>query len=128
MKIAVALKASTARSEIDPRFGRCAYFLFHETETEEQTIVENPAAQASGGAGTQAAQWLADQGAQAVIAAEFGPKAQSALDAGGLETYLVAGGTGEQAIEDYLIGRLKRSTQPRSKGRGHGHGRGRRSM
>jgi predicted Fe-Mo cluster-binding NifX family protein len=125
MKIAVALKKSTPTSEIDPRFGRCAYFLFYDTDTEEQSVLKNGAGEASSGAGTQAAQWLADQGAQVVIAAEFGPKALSALDSGGLLTYLATGGNGEQAIEDYLQSRLKPASQPGERGRGHGHGRGR---
>lgn len=126
MKIAVALKKSTPASEIDPRFGRCAYFLFYETETEEQFVLKNDASEASSGAGTQAAQWLADQGAQVVIASEFGPKALSALDSGGLLTYLATGGTGEQAIEDYLKSRLKPASQPGEQGRVHGRGHGRR--
>jgi predicted Fe-Mo cluster-binding NifX family protein len=123
MIVAVPLKEPMATSEIDPRFGRCGYFLLYDSATEKRTILENPAVEASGGAGTQAAQWLADQGAQVVIAAEFGPKAMSALDSGGLETYLVAGGTGEQAVEDYLHGRLKSAAQSRGHGRGLGRGR-----
>ncbi len=125
MKIAVALKGTTAQSEVDSRFGRCAYFLFYDTETEAHSVLKNPAGQASGGAGTQAAQWLADQDAQVVIAAEFGPKAISALDSGGLQTYLVGAGTGEQAVEDFLQGRLKRAAPSGGRGRGQGRGRGR---
>jgi predicted Fe-Mo cluster-binding NifX family protein len=128
MNIAVALKGSTPKSEIDPRFGRCAYFLFYDTETEAQNVLKNPADQASGGAGTQAAQWLADQDAHVVIAAEFGPKAISALDSGGLKPYLVSGGTGAQAIDDFLEGRLKRAAQSEGSGRGRGRGRGRRDV
>jgi predicted Fe-Mo cluster-binding NifX family protein len=121
MKIGVALKTgTTAEAEVDPRFGRCGYFLLVDTESDERIVLRNPAVEASGGAGTQAAQWLADQGVEVVIASEFGPKALRALQAGGLQAYSVSGGTGEQAIDQYLQGSLKSVEQPTQRGRGGG--------
>jgi predicted Fe-Mo cluster-binding NifX family protein len=126
MKIAVALTERTVGSDVDPRFGRCSCFLIYDTEAETRILLDNPGIHATGGAGTQVTQWLADQSVEVVIASEFGPKAQRALISGGLNAYLVGGGTGEQAIEAYLEGRLKPASG--SLGRGRGRGRGRRDV
>ncbi|MGD2163246.1 MAG: NifB/NifX family molybdenum-iron cluster-binding protein [Anaerolineales bacterium] len=126
MKIAVAIKENKLDAEVDPRFGRCAYFLLYDTEGESQTLLENPAASASGGAGTQAAQWLADQGVEIVIASEFGPKAQRALDLGDLKAYHTSGETSSKAIEAFLQGHLQPASTSGGHGRGRGRGRGRR--
>jgi predicted Fe-Mo cluster-binding NifX family protein len=122
MKIAVAVKGKTSSADVDSRFGRSAYFLLYNTQDESQTLLENPAACASGGAGTKAAQWLADHGVEVVIASEFGPKAQRALESGRLKAYQISRGTGAQAIEAYLQGLLQQaSTTGRE---GHERGRG----
>ena len=70
--------------EIEPRFGRAAYFVFVDVDTLEWQAYPNPGASASGGAGTQAAQHIANKGAQAAVSGDFDPNAYNALKAVGI--------------------------------------------
>jgi predicted Fe-Mo cluster-binding NifX family protein len=53
MKIGVSAIGGSLDSQIDPRFGRCRYFLIVDSETMELEAVSNKGAIASGGAGIQ---------------------------------------------------------------------------
>jgi predicted Fe-Mo cluster-binding NifX family protein len=64
MKIAVSATAGSLDAVVDPRFGRCAYFVIVEVEKNEikkAEAIQNPAATAMGGAGIQAAQLIANK-------------------------------------------------------------------
>ena len=65
MKIAVTSTGNTLDSQVDPRFGRAAYFLVVDTETMEFECISNDAVSAAGGAGISAAKTVADSGAKA---------------------------------------------------------------
>lgn len=136
MKIAISSTGPGLDAPVDPRFGRCQYFLVIETETQEFDLVRNDAAGLSGGAGIQAAQLVANSGAQAVITGNLGPNAADALAAGGLKVYLGAAGTVQEALQQWQEGQLRESTDPsvdahfggaapRGMGRGRGMGMGR---
>ena len=51
MKVAVTAEGPDIDSRVDPRFGRCAYFLFVETDGLAFEAVENPNVSLGGGAG-----------------------------------------------------------------------------
>ena len=68
----------------------------------------NPAMNQGGGAGIQAAQFVVEHGAQAVLTGNLGPNAFSVLEAAGIPGYLVPEGTVRQAVEAFKAGR----TQP----------------
>ncbi len=110
MKIAVAARGDGLEAPADPRFGRCSCFVVVETETMEFTVVSNDAAAAGSGAGVQAAQIVADAGAEAVIAANLGPNALQGLSAGSIDAYLGIEGTVAEAIEAWKAGDLERAT------------------
>ena len=55
-----------------PVFGRTPYFGVYDIETGEKKVEENPAAQAQGGAGLQAAQFVLDCEADVLITARCG--------------------------------------------------------
>lgn len=61
MKIAVPSSGPDLESAVDPRFGRCAYLLFVDTDTLEFEAVFNPNLSAGGGAGIDTAQIVADR-------------------------------------------------------------------
>jgi len=90
---------------------------------------QNPGSSMASGAGIQAAQFVADQGAQAVLTGSVGPNAFGVLQAAGLPIFTVTGGTVREAVEAYKAGRLSSIAQPGSMGggvgRGGGMGRGR---
>lgn len=84
MRVGVAATGETLETDVAGRFGRCPYFLIVETDTMSCEVLANPAADMPGGAGPTAVQVLVDRGVQVVLAGEFGPKAQQALDLAGI--------------------------------------------
>jgi predicted Fe-Mo cluster-binding NifX family protein len=67
MKLAVSSAGTTLESNVDPRFGRCPYFIYVDSDTLQFEAVENPGATAGGGAGIATAQAVAAEGAGVVI-------------------------------------------------------------
>ena len=128
MKIAISSTGKDLDCQIDPRFGRCQYFIFLDPETMEFEAAENQGLAAMGGAGVQAAQLVAQKGVTALITGNLGPNAASALSASGIKVYLVPGGTVKEVAETYKSGTLKEvsgSTVPSHFGMGGGRGMGR---
>jgi predicted Fe-Mo cluster-binding NifX family protein len=128
MKIAVTSNAPDLDADIDPRFGRCRYFIIIDPETMEFETLENSGAAASGGAGIATAQGLVGKGIEAVLTGNCGPNAYYALEAAGIK--LITGVTGKvrDAVNDFKSGKLKASSQPNVAphfGSGGGMGRGR---
>lgn len=58
MKIAISSTGKDLHAQIDPRFGRCPYFIFVDPETMDFEVSENEGLMASGGAGVQAVQLM----------------------------------------------------------------------
>ena len=115
MKIAVSATGKDLNCQIDPRFGRCQYFVFIDPETMEIEALENEGLMAMGGAGVQAAQFIVQKGAKALITGNLGPSAASALSASGIKVHLVPSGTVKEVIEGYKTGSLReagRATVP----------------
>lgn len=117
MNIILTATSPSIDSNIDPRFGRAAYFIVADPATLEWQAHANPAVGASGGAGTQAAQFVANQKAETVISGDFGPNAYNALQAAGIAMYLFgASATVKQAIEQFKAGQLVRVDMPTGPG------------
>jgi predicted Fe-Mo cluster-binding NifX family protein len=126
VKIAISATAPDVNAPLDPRFGRGANFVFVDAETGEWEGLPNAAINASGGAGVQAAQFVAGQGAQAVISGDFGPNAFAALNAAGIEMFVAHEGTVKELVEKFKAGELQQvSVATRRVGRRHGRGGGR---
>lgn len=131
MKIAVSSTGMTLDAPVDPRFGRCPYFLIVETEDMKFDAFDNPGVALGGGAGIQAARFVASKGIQAVISGNFGPNAVQALSAAGIELYAGQAGTVREVVERYKVGSLTASTNanvPPHYGTGIGRGGGGRGM
>jgi len=109
MKIAITAKANNLESEIDPRFGRCSYFLIVDTDTMSFESISNESSMASGGAGIQAAQTVAKAGVEVVVTGNMGPNAFQTLSAAGIIVFTGADGTVKEAIEKYKKGELKKT-------------------
>jgi predicted Fe-Mo cluster-binding NifX family protein len=111
MKLAISVSGNRLDSPFDARFGRAAAFCIVDTETNVWQFFDNPALSASGGAGVQAAQFVAGQGAQVVVSGAFGPNAFDTLAAAGVELYLAPGNrsyTGAEILEMFKTGELAR--------------------
>ena len=107
MKIAITSQGDNLEALVDLRFGRCAYFIIIDPETEKFEAVLNPATDAMGGAGPQAAQTISDKGAVAVITGNVGPNAFQTLKAANIRIYQGASGTVKETLAKYKSGGLK---------------------
>ena len=108
MKVAVSSAGKDLTSPVDPRFGRCAYFVIVDTETMAAEGHKNPGALAGTGAGVAAAQVVANGGAEAVISKVIGPYAFAALKEGDITAYSTgAGGTVASTVELFNNGELE---------------------
>lgn len=112
MKIAVTSTGKTLESEVDPRFGRAAYFIIVDTETMDFSATENESAAAAGGAGISSAKTIIDAGAQAVLTGNCGPNAERTLTAAGIKLYVGATGTIAEAVELFKTGKLTEAAGP----------------
>jgi len=111
MLIAISSSGPALESEIDPRFGRCQFFLLYDTETSEVKAIENPATGAMGGAGPQAAQCVADNKAEAVLTGNVGPSAITTLKAMGVKVFIGIEGTAGEAVEQFKQNALQEADQ-----------------
>ena len=118
MKIVLTTTTSDIAAEVDPRFGRGAYFLLVDTDTDKWEAHANPGVGAAGGAGIKAAQFVAEQGAKAAISGNFGPNAYDSLKAAGIPMYQFGTcRTAQEAIDKFKAGELKELTAPGGAGR-----------
>ncbi len=129
MKVCVTAAGSGLEAPMDPRFGRCAYFVIVDTEAMEAESISNSSASAASGAGIGAAQTIANAGAGALITGNIGPNAAETLKAAGVKVYLSHGGSVREAVERLKNGELSEtssaSVQAHSgMGAGSGMGRG----
>ena len=112
MKICITAQGSDPASDIDPRFGRCQYFIFIDPATLEFEAVENPGVNAMGGAGVQSAQLVAGKEAKAVFTGNVGPNAFRTLQAAVIDVFVGVSGTVKEALEKYNEGGLKPAEGP----------------
>jgi len=124
MKIIITATQPELDAPVDRRFGRGAYFVVVDGDTLEWQAHENDGVQASGGAGSQAAQFVARQGVEAVISGDFGPNAFIALAASDVKMYLLGTSkTPREAVANLAAGTLEEAHAPTSAGRHGGAGR-----
>ncbi|MDC7229562.1 MAG: NifB/NifX family molybdenum-iron cluster-binding protein [Sphaerochaetaceae bacterium] len=81
MIVAVPAEEKSLDSAICVSFGRAPIYCLYDTEKETSTFLDNKAAEASGGAGIQAAQFLADQKIDSLITFRLGENASKVLSA-----------------------------------------------
>jgi len=96
----------TLDSALDPRFGRCSWFLIVETEDMSFKAFSNESFALGGGAGIQSAQFIASKEATAVLTGNCGPNAMSALSAAGVKVIIGQTGTVREAVDRYKRGEI----------------------
>ncbi|MFN2395836.1 MAG: NifB/NifX family molybdenum-iron cluster-binding protein [Bacteroidales bacterium] len=80
MKVAITSTGNSPDSTLDPRFGRCAYFVIYDTQSGSTEFIPNPAREAEDGAGPEAVKLVASRDAKKIISGEFGMKIKPLLD------------------------------------------------
>lgn len=106
-RVAVSSNGYDLDALTSPVFGRCGTYVFVDLDTMEFEAVDNPAANAGGGAGIQAAQFVVEKGAQAVLTGNVGPNAFEVFRSANFPVYVVEENmTVRQAVERFIAGEL----------------------
>jgi len=132
LKVAVSATGGSPESTVDPRFGRCPYYVIMDTETMTSEVLSNTSMGAPSGAGIGAAQIVAGKGVEAVLTGAVGPNATAVLSQAGIKIVSGVKGTVREAVESYKSGSLQPAADygqgglytGRGTGRGMGMGRG----
>jgi len=112
VKIAVSATAPGLDAEVDPRFGRCQYFVIVDPQSMQFEALDNSNAMAAGGAGISTAQMIASKGVEVVLTGNCGPNAYQTLSAAGIQVISGVSGKIKDAVEAYKTGGLQPSAQP----------------
>lgn len=132
MKVCVTAAASGIDAPMDPRFGRCPFFVVVDLDSMSEISIPNANVDAASGAGIQAAQEVARQGVSALITGNIGPNAMQTLSAAKIDIYQHPGGIAVRAaLEAFQKGELSKIEAPSvlahsgmGQGRGPGQGMG----
>ena len=134
MKIAISSMGTDLNAQVDPRFGRCQYFIITDPDTMEFEALANQSGTSGGGAGIATAQFVASKRVGAVFTGNCGPNAFEVLEAAGIKVVTGVSGIVRDVVLAYKTGNYKASSQPNvaghfgmggSSGMGGGMGRGR---
>jgi predicted Fe-Mo cluster-binding NifX family protein len=128
MKVAVSSQGEDLEAPVEPRFGRCKYFVVVDPKSWDFQAYLNEGAISGGGAGILAAQNVAKMGVKSVITGHVGPNAYQTLSASGIDILIGAYGKVKDMVELYNRGKLQKAESPSVAdhfGRGGGMGRGR---
>ncbi len=104
MIICLPADENNENSMVSPSFGRCPYYAFYDTELNKFNIMPNPAANAMGGAGIQASQFIANKGAKVALTVNMGPNSGEVLTSAGVKIIIGVTGTLRDAVERFKRG------------------------
>jgi len=122
MKIIVSSTRADIDSQVDTRFGRCTYYLAIDPDSLEWEAFPNPGANASGGAGIKASQFVISKKPDALVSGDFGPNAFEVLSNSSISLYTFDHPqTAREAAIAFREGKLKPFGAPTGSGK-HGHG------
>jgi predicted Fe-Mo cluster-binding NifX family protein len=111
MKVAISSTGKNLQSEIYSHFGRCPFFIIVDTDDMSFETFDNKNMTLSGGAGIQAAGFLASKGVSAVLTGNCGPNAMKTFSAAGIQVFTGLTGNIVQAVENYKQGSLTPSIE-----------------
>lgn len=106
MKIAIPLDEN--KKDICVSFARAPYFLFAQDGVTE--ILDNPAADAEGGAGIKAAQFLVDHDTEVLITVRCGQNANEVFQEAELAVYHSQDGDALANVAAFQAGKLEKLT------------------
>ena len=112
IKLCISSTGEDLNSNVDPRFGRCNYFLIINPNKMNFELVLNKNSNAMGGAGIQTAELLAKKGADIIITGNVGPNAFKTLKAANIKIITGVSGNIKTVLEKYNRGELKEIEEP----------------
>jgi predicted Fe-Mo cluster-binding NifX family protein len=112
MKICISSTGKDMNSQIDPRFGRCAYFIIIQTDDMRFEAVENTYKSLGGGAGIQAANFIHSKDVQTVLTGNCGPNAMNVFSECSIPVITGQAGSINDAVARFKDGGLTPSVHP----------------
>lgn len=112
MKIAITAQEPNLEASVDPRFGRCRYFIIADTKTGDFKVVDNESAENAGGAGVSTAQTIIDEEVSTVLTGKCGPNAYKALSNAGIRIITDVNCKVSEAIDNFKSGKYTESKEP----------------
>ena len=119
MKIVVSSTGKDLDSKIDPRFGRCQFFIVVETDDMSFESINNENIALGGGAGIQSAGFVASKGVKAVLTGNCGPKALEVFSKTGIDVFTGFTGTINKVVQEFKQSRpepITKATVPEKAG------------
>ena len=107
MKICVTSQGDNLDAQVDPRFGRCPYFIIIDTDIPGFEAIQNPNVSGMGGVGVQSGQLMSEKQVKSVLTGNVGPNAFRTLQAAGINIITGISGSVKDVIEKYRSGELK---------------------
>jgi predicted Fe-Mo cluster-binding NifX family protein len=110
MKIVISADGKGLESKIDATFHRCSFFLIVDMEKNSLKALENTTKDHPGEIGATVGQIVSDQGIDAVITTNIGPRAFEIFEQYGIKMYQAEGKI-KDAIQQFIEGRLPEVTK-----------------
>jgi predicted Fe-Mo cluster-binding NifX family protein len=108
MRIAITSEGTDLDSNLDSRFGRAAFFIIVDPDTQGFEVVKNSQnLNLPQGAGIQAGKTIVDHHVDALITGHCGPKAFRVLQNAGIKILTGATGKVADAMEQFNKGKLE---------------------
>jgi predicted Fe-Mo cluster-binding NifX family protein len=114
-KIAVTAAQPSLDAAVEPRFGRCPYFVLVDPETGAFEALKNTNTDGRG-AGVQSARMIASKGAKVLLTGKCGASAVRALSTERIEVVEGCSGTVREVIERYKAGELRPAKDGKARG------------
>jgi len=111
-KICITSEGDKLESGVDPRFGRCKYFIIVDIDNLQFEAIPNPNIDSMGGAGIQSGQLIAEKKVKTLLTGNVGPNAFKTLQAAGVDVVTGISGTVKEAIEKYKKNDIKPTDGP----------------
>jgi len=112
MKICVTAQDKDLNTSVDPRFGRCGYFLIIDTESLSCEAIENPNRETGGGAGIRSGQMMSANQVEAVLTGHMGPNAFRTIASENIQIFLGIAGPVREVVEKFKQGQYQPAGAP----------------
>ena len=111
MKIAISATGRDLESNVATRFGRCPFFLIVDIKTKEVKAIVNEVRDHPSGIGVTVGNVVENEGIDAIITIDIGPKTFEIFDRGGIKIYQAEGKI-KDAVRQFEEGKLPEITKP----------------
>ncbi len=112
MRVAVTAKEPSLDAEVDPRFGRCSYFLIVETGDLTFEVEKNPNVLLESEAGTRSARLMAESSVDLVLMSNCGPRAHQTLSEKGIRVVLRCSRVVREVVKRFTKEQVAASDEP----------------